>query len=248
MMCRVGIAIVAALLLSAPNVGAGWQQGEFQAGGKPVSEHHCAPATPGPHPAVILLYSGLGYANDEDQYEDMCLDLAEHGYFVESIEYFTQTGTSTSFSNSRGDIANLPIFDREIRSGLDALAKNPAVDSRREALMGFSLGAYLALSVGGEEHQRVAAIVEYYGGLFPQFEPLAKDLPPTLILHGTGDQVVSVSSAHHLDDLMSLANRPHEIHVYPTLAHGFNFTDGYNRGDWWDRTLEFLKKYLKPET
>lgn len=246
MKSTVGLAIVMALLLCASVAEARWQQGEFQSGGKPVSEHHCAPATPGPHPAVIVLYSGLGYANDEDQYEDMCLDLAEHGYFVESIEYFTQTGTSTSLSNSRGDIANLPTFDREIRSGLDALARNPAVDPMRVALMEFSLGAYLALSVGGEEDQRVAAIVEYYGGLFPQFEPLAKDLPPTLILHGSGDQIVSVSSAHRLDELMSQASRPHEIHVYPTLAHGFNFTLGYNRGDWWDRTLEFLEKYLKP--
>jgi carboxymethylenebutenolidase len=247
----VGFAVVAALLLSAPIAEAGWQQGEFQSGDKPVSEHHCTPETPGAHPAVIILYQGLGYSYLQDQYEDMCLDLAEHGYFAESIEYFSQTGvpsTMTLSAASAADAANLPTFEREVKSGLDTLAKNPAVDSKHVALMGFSMGAYLALAVGAQEHQRVAAVVEYYGALYAQFEPLAKDLPPTLILHGSGDQVVSVSSAHRLDQLMSQTNRPHEIYVYPMLGHGFNFANGYNRGDWWDRTLEFLDKYLKPGT
>lgn len=247
----IGFVLIAAGILCAPLAYAGWQSGEFQSGGKPVSEHHCAPETPGAHPAIIILYQGLGYSYEQDQYEDMCLDLAEHGYFAESIEYFSQTGvpsTMTLSAASAADAANLPTFEREVKSGLDTLANNPAVDSKRVALMGFSMGAYLALAVGAQEHQRVAAIVEYYGALYPQFEPLAKDLPPTLILHGSGDQVVSVADARRLDQLMSQADRPHEIHVYPMFQHGFNFAQGYNRGDWWDRTLEFLDKYLKPET
>ena len=62
---------------------------------------------------------------------------------------------------------DFPIWLDEIHSGLDAIEKNPAVDPHRVALMGFSLGSFLSLSVGAIDPGQIAAIVEYYGGLPP---------------------------------------------------------------------------------
>jgi len=39
-------------------------------------------------------------------------------------------------------------------------------------------------------------------------------MPPTLILHGDKDVLVNVAEAHSLDELLTAANRPHEMHIY----------------------------------
>jgi carboxymethylenebutenolidase len=218
-----------------------WQKGEFQSDSKPVTEYHCVPSSPGPHPAVILLHGGAPQGSDENNFEDMCDYLAEHGYFTVFIEYYSQTGGMGPISHQVS--SNFPIFEKEIESGIAALEKNPAVDAKRVAMIGFSAGANLSLAIGAQEPNRVAAIVEYYGMLAPDLEPAARNLPPTLILHGDADMVVPVSNAHKLDALMTGANRPHEMHLYPGLGHGFNFSDSLN-SDEWDRTVRFLNEQL----
>ena len=66
--------------------------------------------------------------------------------------------------------SDFPIFEKEIESGIDALSKNPAVDPKRIGMIGFSLGAHLSLAVGAQQPTKVAAIVDCYGELFPEFE------------------------------------------------------------------------------
>jgi len=163
---------------------------------------------------------------------------------VESIENFTQTAGAMGPIHD-DDIANWPIFVREVESGIDALGKNPAVDPNRIGLVGFSLGAYLSLAIGAQEPHQIAAIVDYYGKLVPHLEPLAKNLPPTLIMHGSFDEVVPVASAHRLDSLMTNANRPHETHIYPGLGHGFNFQRSSLCPA--DPCLRFLTDHLHPD-
>lgn len=221
-----------------------WEAGEFLSDGKPVSEHHCSPSTPGIHPAVILLHGAAGYGPFELAFEDLCSDLAQRGYFVESIEYFSQTGGQLG-PMTNDDAANWSTFVREINSGIDALGKNLTVDPKRIGLVGYSLGAFLALAVGTQEPNKVAAIVEYYGKLLPQYQPLAKNLPPTLILHGSSDQVVPVENAHKLDALMRSADRPHEMHIFPGMRHGFNFA-GHTAICDADLCLRFLDEHLHP--
>ncbi|MGO9449614.1 MAG: dienelactone hydrolase family protein [Candidatus Binataceae bacterium] len=232
-------------MLASPAAKADWQRGEFQSDGKPVTEYHCAPSSPGPHPAVILLHGGAPQGADGSAFEDMCDKIAQAGYFAEFIEYYSQTGGLGPFSPS-GPVLNFPIFEREIESGIDALDKNPAVDPSRLGIMGFSLGADLALAVAAQEPDKVAALVEYYGVLPPELEANARNLPATLILHGSADMVVPVSNAHKLDALMTDAGRPHEMHIYPGLGHGFNFLGSSDR-DSWERSVQFLDEHLRSQ-
>ncbi len=76
-------------------------------------------------------------------------------------------------------------------------------------------------------------------------------MPPTLILHGDKDVLVPVSEAHALDELLTAANRPHEMHIYEGANHAFNFPQlpfWYNAEDAhdaWNRSLQFLAANLK---
>jgi len=242
------------LLAHAYPASADWTSGEFTSAGKPVEEHHCVPAGAGPHPAIVLLHGaspkkGLG----DRAFEKMCTDLAALGYYTEFIEYYSQTD-AVGVGRPKLMMQDFPIWLAEIKAGLDDLGKNPAVDPHRIAMMGFSLGAYLSLSIGAANPSQIAAIVEYYGGLPPRLHPMAATMPPTLILHGDKDSIVPVSQAHELDKLLTQNNRPHEIKIYEGANHAFNFEGlpfwyrADDARDAWDRSLKFLATYLHPST
>jgi carboxymethylenebutenolidase len=247
----VGGALTAAVfLLAASSVHAGWVKGEFTSGGKPVQEYHCVPKGSGPYPAVVMLHGASDRKDSGNpEYEKMCGELAGLGYYTEFVEYYSQTeavGPGQPVQMKE----DFPVWLEEIHSGLDALDKNPAVDPHRVALMGFSLGSFLSLSVGAVDPEQIAAIVEYYGGLPPTLQDGAKSMPPTLILHGDKDVLVPVAMAHTLDDLLTKEKRPHEMKIYEGANHAFNFPGlafWYNADDAqdaWNRSVRFLAANL----
>jgi carboxymethylenebutenolidase len=229
---------------------AAWVKGEFTSAGKPVQEYHCTPASPAPSPVVMILHGasrrGTGYA----EFEQICTDLAAQGYFAEFIEYYSQTPAVQG--NQPAQMQKyFPVWLAEIRDGVAALRSNSDVDSTRVGLLGYSLGAFLALSSGALAPDKYAAIVEYYGGLPPPLREQVRKMPPVLILHGDADTIVPVAIARQLDDVLTSASRPHEMRLYPRAQHAFNFPGAigwYNAADAadsWKLTLDFFAKYLK---
>ncbi|MGH7813829.1 MAG: dienelactone hydrolase family protein [Candidatus Binataceae bacterium] len=247
----IGGIIAAVLVLSSNPAHAKWIDGSFTAGAMPVREHHCVPAAPGPHPAVVLLHGAapkIGWGNPA--FEKMCEELAADGYFTEFIEYYSQTGAVGPMHRVEM-LEDTPVWLAEIKAGIGAMDKNPAVDPHRVAILGFSLGAYLALSAAATDPEQIAAVAEYYGGLPKRLYPRCATMPPTLIIHGEKDILVPVSQAHSLDAILTKYRRPHEMHIYPDANHAFNFSGipfWYNAADArdaWTRTLKFLGEYLK---
>jgi carboxymethylenebutenolidase len=245
-------AFAAAIFLSlAPSASAGWIPGEFTSDGKTVQEYHCAPKGSGPYPAVVMLHGAAPFKErGHDEYEKMCGELADLGYYTEFIEYYSQTG-AVGVERPALIKQDFPIWLEEIRSGIDALDKNPSIAPHRIALMGFSLGSFLSLSVGALQPSQIAAIVEYYGGLPPNLSEAAQAMPPVLILHGDQDVLVPVKDAQELDELMTKNKRPHEMKIYEGANHAFNFPQlamWYNADDAqdaWSRSTKFLAANLK---
>jgi carboxymethylenebutenolidase len=114
------------------------------------------------------------------------------------------------------------------------------VQKDRTALIGFSLGGYLALSVASRD-PRVKAVVEFCGGLPEELAVECVQMPPTLILHGEADNIVPVSEARRVEKLMKQTNSAYEIQVYPGVGHFFS---GLTMVDAAQRTLAFLRKHL----
>ena len=222
--------------------------GEFSFNGTQVEEFHCFATGSGRHPAVILLH-GAGYRGmNHHEFDTMCGALADHGYDAEFIEYFDATA---NYDPTTDPMENFKTWTAAIHSGIEALARNPAVDPKRIALMGFSQGAYLAVGIAAQFPDQIAAVVDYYGGLIPTLRDKAGAMPPTLIIHGEADTVIPVSEAKDLDALLSKSNRPHEMHLYPRVDHGFNFhrpSNFYNpaaAADAWHHALDFLDRTLR---
>lgn len=196
-----------------------------------------------------MILHGAGPRGFSRPFEQICAGLAEQGYLAMFVEYYSQTGTVRA--GQRDAMREyFPVWISEIRAGIANLRARPDVAPQKIGLLGYSLGAFLALTTGATAGKQIAAVVEYYGGLPSRLQAAVGQMPPTLILHGDADQLVPVSQAMQLGKLLKESHRPYEMHIYPDAAHAFNFQipgwyDQASGDDAWKRTLAFLSKYLK---
>lgn len=169
--------------------------------------------------------------------------LAARGFAVYVLHYFDRTGT-TGVADKQTAIRNFPAWGKTLWDAISHVELQAGVDPKRIGLLGFSLGAYLALTVASVD-TRVKAVVDFFGGFPKEMKLFMRRLCPTLILHGDADPTVPVEEAHHLQQMLEKRNVPYELQIYPGAGHGFG-------GEIWDdarqRTLAFLQKYLVAES
>ena len=110
-----------------------------------------------------------------------------------------------------------------MRHATEFLQRTPAVGGRPVALVGYSAGAFLAVSLAASI-PAVKAVVDCFGGGGAGSEPLDKEvagLPPLLIIHGEADDVVPVARARELHDAVVKHGGKVEMRLYPGAGHGF---------------------------
>ena len=209
----------------------------FESGGKDIRLDCFLPAANGQRfPAVIGLHgSGGGHAS---MAEPASL-LAEQGFAVYVLHYFDRTGTA-EVDGLQTIFRHFPLWMKTLWDAVSFVARQPQVDPERIGLLGFSLGAYLALAASAID-SRVQAVVEFFGGMPKEMKFFARRLCPVLILHGEQDKTVPVEEAYHLQQMLEKKEIAYEMKIYPGTGHGFS-------GEAWRdaslRTLAFLQKYL----
>jgi len=210
---------------------------EFESGNKQIRLDCFLPSDNGHRfPAVIGLHgSGGGHASMS---EPAGL-LAAQGFAVYVLHYFDRTGT-TDIDGLQTIVRHYPAWMKTLWDTVSFVARQPNVDPEKIGLLGFSLGAYLAISAASID-SRVQAVVEFFGGLPKEMKFFMRRLCPTLILHGADDKTVPVQEAYHLQEVLEKKKIPYEMQIYPGVGHGFS-------GEIWRdaglRTLNFLNKYL----
>jgi carboxymethylenebutenolidase len=214
----------------------------FDSGGKGIAVDCFLPESNGHRfPAVIALHgSGGGHAS---MAEPASL-LAAQGYAIYVPHYFDRTG-ATEVIDKAIMVRHFPLWGKTLWDAVSHVERQPQVDPNQIGLLGFSLGAYLALSVASVD-PRVQAVVDYFGGFPKEMKLFMRRLCPTLILHGDADPTVPVEEAYHLQEMLEKRGIPYEMQIYPGVGHRFD-------GDIWRdagrRTLAFLQKHLaNPQT
>jgi carboxymethylenebutenolidase len=240
--------------------------GTFESRGRSINVRRFDPATAGKRPAILLLHGADGPEVNKALYHGAAARLAARGYCVLFVHYFGRTaagekkpqGVAEQFKRSlRGTAtreqqaacrARFQEWRAAVRDAVAYARALPGVDGERVSLVGFSLGAYLALAVAADEDLGITAVVEFFGGLPPEARERLKRLPPVLGFHGDQDQTVPVREAEELRDLLAARGLVGEVHIYEGVGHVF-LTDGTIR---WDaaqdaesRAAAFLAKYLK---
>lgn len=204
---------------------------------KRISVEVFTPEREGYFPVVCALH-GSGGLNNTGALKIGEL-LAQQGFCVFVPHYFMATGTR--WADPATIWREFPNWLRVVSDCLDFASKHPKADANRIGLIGFSLGAYLALALGTQQ-PRIRAIVDFFGGLTDYFVEGLANLAPVLILHGEADKTVPVSEAHKLARILAERDLPYEMKVYKNAGHGFH---GFDMMDAGQRTYNFLKNHLK---
>lgn len=205
-----------------------------------------SPRGKGPHPGVVLLHGARGWY---PEIVDLASGLSDHGFVALAIDYYAETDQTPSGSLEK--LEAWPGYQAAVRNAVKYVQSLPAVSGEPVGLVGFSRGAFLAVSVASST-PGVGAVVDFYGGGGGGPASLEEDvqgLPPTLILHGDADTVVPVSFAYALRDALAGANGEFELHVYAGAGHSFNAPSlstysAEAADDAHRRTIEFLREQL----
>ncbi len=188
----------------------------FVSGGRKISVETFSPRGPGRFPAVLVLHSSAGTLFGKGQLERFSQSLAEHGMIAFMVRYFDRTGTI--FAGDRAIGKNLHVWEDTVIDALDFAVAHPRVRRESLGIFGFSLGAFLAVSVASRD-SRVDAVAELAGGMFDYLGGRLRRVPPMLIQHGIADRRVKVRYAHALErEARRLGARP-IVRLFPGEGH-----------------------------
>ena len=193
----------------------------FTSGGKTIAIDCHEPSGPGPFPAILLLHGSGG--NIGFWTERVAPYLATLHVALYAVHYFDRTGTVRADATTILDGVHFPQWLATVGDALEFMRSRPKLDAGRIALLGISLGGFLALSAGVSSTWNIRAIVEISGGMPDMYSGNVSALfPPTLILHGTADSIVPVSQARELDELLTKRNVPHRLELLEGQGHWFD--------------------------
>jgi len=184
-------------------------------------------------PVLILLHGASG--PDAPLYRSQAQYFTTKGYTVLLLHYFDATGSSAPSSQ------NYNIWVKAVQELARQCRNDPKWSKRKLALIGYSLGASVALGAGSQGIQ-VSAIADWYGSLPDEFFYRFQEMPPLLILHGAKDSIIPVINAQQLIKLCLLKGLICENHLYPDQEHGFM---GNALDDADNRTIDFFARKLQ---
>jgi dienelactone hydrolase len=219
----------------------------FHVDGKTIEVERFEPKTPGIYPAVIMLHGSGGLKQSGFLYRGGAQTLAQQGFVALLVHYFDRTGI-TEIDSKAIKKEQLMAWIDTVRSAHAYAAALPGVNKKRIGLIGFSLGACLALAVAGQDDLPIAAVVDWFGALPEKLRTTCKRLPPTLVIHSEADKTVPVAEAHAIRSLLRDKKAVHEVIIYKNQEHLFlKDLMGKDFQDARKRTLAFLATHLKGE-
>lgn len=221
----------------------------FKSGGKEIDGYLARPKAKGKYPAVLVI---AGNRITEEYIPNTCAALAVAGYIGLAPNIFHTVPDSARTPDEiakslEGRTEDAYLLD--IRAGADYLRTRPFVKGGGVGVMGFCSGGRRAM-LYATRFQDAKAVVPYHPGPKMKAEEVAGLKAPVQIHQGTSDRHIPVADIRELEGILRKQGTPVEVYFYEGADHGFlAYTRPYYRPDAaqsaWNRTVEFLNKYLK---
>jgi dienelactone hydrolase len=214
----------------------------FVSGGQKIRVECFEPGKKGKYPAVLFLYGVDGLHKDnEDAFRGAARTVANKGFVVLLVHYLDRTGTGQKDAPAlmrhfqerlRNPEAGgkeqqalrekFDAWEATVREAVIHARKHARVDKDRVALVGYSLGGFLAASVAADPQQKIRAVVTLFGGIPGDRAATLKHFPPALIISADQDKVVPVKESYHLLGVLWARKLPGaESAIYEGVDHGF---------------------------
>lgn len=193
---------------------------------------------------VLVLHAWWGL---NDFFKGVSDRLAKEGYTVFAPD-LREGKVAHTVDEAKAMVENQQLTENTVLAAVDFLRSQPTVRDHKVAIVGFSMGAALALWLSTKKPTDVSAVVVFYGA-WPIDFSMSK---ASYLGHfAPGDEWEPDEGVLDLEKKLREAGRPVTFHSYPGTKHWFiedNKPDTYNAEAAklaWDRTLEFLHANLK---
>jgi dienelactone hydrolase len=214
----------------------------FVSGGKQIRVERFEPTRAGKFPAVVFLYGVDGLHKDNEKtFRAAARTAASRGFVVLLVHYHDRTGTGLKDApalmkhfqerlrnpeaGGKEQQALREKFDAWEATVRDAVAharNHVKVDGDRVALVGYSLGGFLASSVAADPRQRISAVVTLFGGIPGDRAAALEHFPAALVISGDQDKVVPVKESYYLLGLLRAKKLPcADPAIFEGVGHGF---------------------------
>lgn len=192
---------------------------------------------------ILVLHAWLGL---NDTIKSFCDQLVEEGFTVYAPDLYhgkltDEIETAEIYSNG----LSLDQARVDMDEALNLLQDQTPPSNGGIAVIGFSLGAFLALDLSTIHPDIISKVVVYYG-TGPDDYTNAK---ASYLGHfAEFDVFEPQANVHELETALRKSNRPYTFYQYPDTGHWFcepDRTDVYNAKAAtlaWERTLEFLRQ------
>jgi dipeptidyl aminopeptidase/acylaminoacyl peptidase len=223
-----------AIAASPPEV----QVSYFESSGHQVAVDVVRPAQPGPHPVVLLLYGRGGLSFYGPGFVQRSQKLTDAGFAVLTPHYFD---ASASPDSPEVTDVRFETWRKALDDALAFAAELPDIDPKRIAVVGVSLGGFLA-AVQAVQDERVAALVSESAGVSTWFPQHPMRMAPLLIVHSREDTIVPLSDAEHLAEIARSFHVEPEFALYDGRKH---LLTGDSARSAEDRIVDFFTRVLQ---
>lgn len=208
----------------------------------PNEQAYFVQGTGGKGPGVLVLHSLWGLTSSV---KGLCDSLADEGFTVlapdinfGSLPETEEEGLDLLGEASPDRLASLVLTSAQLL--FDQSIEGPL------AIVGFGMGASMALWASVRLQERVSAVVSFYG---TQQIDFAGSQSAYLVHFAEEDEYITDDEAAFMEATMGLESLPVEIITYPGTKHGFCEPDGetfdpdaFEKA--WSSTVEFLRARL----
>lgn len=183
-------------------------------------------AYPKPMPGVVVVHEWWGL---NDYAKRRARDVAGLGYVALAADIYGD-GMSTTKMDEAGKWATKYKADRallraRVLAAVEALRKDPRVDPKRIAVIGYCFGGTTALEAA-RSGADLSGVVSFHGGLDSPHPEDAKNIKAkVLVLHGSDDPTTPPAQIAAFEDEMRNAKVNWQMVMYGNAVHGFTNKD-----------------------
>jgi dipeptidyl aminopeptidase/acylaminoacyl peptidase len=170
-------------------------------------------------PAIFFLPGAAGLMAGDRRADLFRRSVCAAGFTAFIVHYFDRT--HTRYATYHEIIKSADGWVTAVADAITFAEGALGIDPEKIAVVGHSLGGFLAMAHAATD-PRVRAAVVMSGGIDPFTKRKVKRLPATLVIHGEEDQRVPIAQARELEAVLRATGAPVKTMILPGEGHRFS--------------------------